>query len=223
MTVSSVGSNSGTQQQTPQTGSPGLADNFQTFLQMLTTQLKNQNPLDPLDTNQFTQQLVQFAQVEQQIKGNDLLSTLALLQNASLATGALNFVGSTVVIAGDTTNLASGQAKWGYSASRPATATFTVRDSKGSTVYTETRAVTPGDAEFTWNGKAANGATLPDGAYSLSITAKDANGDNVAISTEVEGIVDAVDLTQNPPILSIGGVDFSLAQIKRVIRPGGTT
>ncbi len=71
---------------------------------------------------------MQFAQVEQQIKGNDLLSTLTLLQNASLATGALNFVGSSVVIDGDTANLASGEAKWGYSASRPATGTFTIKD-----------------------------------------------------------------------------------------------
>ena len=50
---------------------PGIADNFQTFLTLLTTQLQNQNPLDPLDTNQFTQQLVQFAGVEQQLKSNE--------------------------------------------------------------------------------------------------------------------------------------------------------
>src|SRR5262247_2501720 len=73
-----------------------IAGNFTTFLQLLTTQLKNQNPLDPLDTNQFTQQLTQFAQVEQQLKTNDLLSGLVLLEKSSEATAALAYVGSTV-------------------------------------------------------------------------------------------------------------------------------
>ena len=89
-----------------------IASNFTTFLQLLTTQLKNQNPLDPLDTNQFTQQLVQFAQVEQQMKSNDLLSGLVLLEKSSEATAALAYVGSTVVVDGSTAQLANGQAKW---------------------------------------------------------------------------------------------------------------
>ena len=55
-----------------------IADNFDTFLQLLTTQLKNQNPLDPLDTNQFTAQLVQFSGVEQQLKTNEFLEALLL-------------------------------------------------------------------------------------------------------------------------------------------------
>src|SRR6202171_6287498 len=77
-----------------------LAGNFNTFLQLLTTQLKNQNPLDPLDTNQFTQQLVQFAQVEQQLKSNDQLSTLVSLQKTAQSTAALAYVGQTVAVDG---------------------------------------------------------------------------------------------------------------------------
>lgn len=73
-----------------------IAGNFTTFLQLLTTQLKNQNPLDPLDTNQFTQQLVQFAQVEQQRKSNDQLSSLVSLEKSAQATTALAYVGATV-------------------------------------------------------------------------------------------------------------------------------
>ena len=73
-----------------------IAGNFNTFLQLLTTQLQNQNPLDPLDTNQFTQQLVSFAQVEQQLRSNDQLSTLVSLQQTAQSTAALNFVGQTV-------------------------------------------------------------------------------------------------------------------------------
>src|ERR1041384_4962261 len=75
-----------------------IASNFSTFLQLLTTQLKNQNPLDPLDTNQFTQQLVQFAQVEQQMKQNDQLTTLISIEKSAQQTTALAYVGQTVAV-----------------------------------------------------------------------------------------------------------------------------
>src|SRR5713226_7678431 len=93
-----------------------LAGNFQTFLTLLTTQLKNQNPLDPLDTNQFTQQLVMFAQVEQQLKQNDQLATLVSLEKNAQATTALAYVGQTVAVNGQTAALASGQAIWSLQA-----------------------------------------------------------------------------------------------------------
>ena len=82
-----------------------LAGNFQTFLTLLTTQLQNQNPLDTLDTNQFTQQLVQFAGVEQQLKTNDSLSQLVTLQQTTQATQALGFVGKTAVVDGTTATM----------------------------------------------------------------------------------------------------------------------
>src|SRR5919205_331002 len=89
-----------------------LAGNFNTFLTLLTTQLKNQNPLDPLDTNQFTQQLVQFAQVEQQMKQNDQLTTLIAIEKSAQSTTALAFVGSTVAVDGQTAVMANGKANW---------------------------------------------------------------------------------------------------------------
>src|SRR5215210_1805883 len=89
-----------------------LAGNFQTFLTLLTTQLQNQNPLDPLDTNQFTQQLVQFAGVEQQLKTNDQLTSLVSLQQTAQSTQALGFVGKSAVVDGATTKLANGAATW---------------------------------------------------------------------------------------------------------------
>src|SRR3982751_5459772 len=130
-----------------------LGDNFQTFLTLLTTQLKNQNPLDPLDTNQFTQQLVQFAQVEQQLKSNDQLTTLVSLQKTAQATQALNFVGQTVAVDGDTAPLKDGSATWRLSAAKPATATINITNSVGDLVYTTTRALTAGDQPFVGDGK----------------------------------------------------------------------
>src|SRR3954454_2600085 len=92
---------------TASTATTGIADNFQTFLTLLTTQLQNQNPLDPLDTNQFTAQLVQFAQVEQQLKSNDQLATLVSLQQTAQNSQALQFVGETVGVKGATAALSS--------------------------------------------------------------------------------------------------------------------
>ena len=195
-----------------------LAGNFQTFLSLLTTQLKNQNPLDPLDTNQFTAQLVQFAQVEQQLKSNDQLTTLVSLQKTAQATQALNFVGETVAVDGDTTALKNGSATWRLTAAKPATATINVISSTGETVYTTTRALTAGNQAFTWDGKDSSGTQRPDGNYKISITAKDASGQTVAVPTEIQATVDSADLTQTPPTLSIAGQDYTLDKLKRVVR-----
>src|SRR5256714_2485911 len=111
-----------------------IAGNFQTFLTLLTTQLKNQNPLDPLDTNQFTAQLVQFAQVEQQIKQNDQLATLISLEKTAQSMTALAFVGATVAIDGQTAALSNGQAVWTFNAPKPVAATVTIRNATGQTV-----------------------------------------------------------------------------------------
>src|ERR1700690_3571140 len=108
-----------------------IASNFTTFLQLLTTQLQNQDPLSPMDTNQFTQQLVQFAGVEQQMKSNDQLSTLVSLQQNAQTTEALALVGATVVVNGSTAPLANGQATWTLNSTQPATATITIADATG--------------------------------------------------------------------------------------------
>src|SRR5689334_9511292 len=112
-----------------------IAGNFDTFLQLLTTQLQNQNPLDPLDTNQFTQQLVEFSSVEQQLKTNDLLGSLVTANTANRAAAAAGYLGASITADGSTTSLADGKASWTFSAAKPAAkATITVVDSTGATV-----------------------------------------------------------------------------------------
>lgn len=195
-----------------------LAGNFQTFLTLLTTQLKNQNPLDPLDTNQFTAQLVQFAQVEQQLKSNDQLATLVSLQKTAQSTAALEFVGQTVSVEGTTAPLTNGTATWSLSVPKPATATIDIKSASGQTVYSGSYTMNAGRSPFVWDGKDASGLKWPDGNYTISITAQDANKQSVAISSEIEAPVDSADLTQNPPLLSIAGQDYTLDKIKRVVR-----
>jgi flagellar basal-body rod modification protein FlgD len=196
-----------------------IAGNFQTFLQLLTTQLKNQNPLDPLDTNQFTQQLVQFAQVEQQLKSNDQLSALVALQKTAQGTQALNFVGQTVAVDGTTAPLSAASAAWLLSSPKPANALVNIKSATGQNVFSGTYSIPAGNAQpFVWDGKDASGLQWPDGNYTISINAQDANGQPVAISTEIQGRVDSADLTQNPPILSIAGQNYTLDKLKRVLR-----
>lgn len=199
-----------------------LANNFSTFLTLLTTQLKNQNPLDPMDTNQFTQQLVQFSQVEQQMKANDQLSSLVSLEKSAQSTTALAYVGATVVVDGSTAALTNGVANWNFNVTKPATATVTIKDSTGQTAYSGSFSVNPGAQAFTWDGKGTNGTQWPDGNYTMTVTAVDANNQSTAISTEVQATVDSVDLTQTPPLLSINGKDYTMDKIKRIVRATAT-
>lgn len=197
-----------------------IAGNFDTFLQLLTTQLQNQNPLDPLDTNQFTQQLVEFASVEQELNINTQLSTLVSLQQTAQSTAALSYVGKTVTVDGSTAQLANGQALWTFNAPKPASANLTVVNSTGQTVYSGNYTVQSGTQQFAWDGKNNSGVQQPDGAYTLNITAVDTSGQPVAISTQIVGNVDSVDLTQNPPVLSIAGQNYGLNQVKSVVSSG---
>src|SRR3954466_7693796 len=128
----------------PPSGSPGslsssagstLAGNFQSFLTLLTTQLQNQNPLDPLDTNQFTQQLVQFAGVEQQLKTNDQLASMLSLQQTAQSTQALTFVGKTATVDGSTALLANGAATWNLGVPTDSNVSISITNSTGQTVY----------------------------------------------------------------------------------------
>src|SRR3954465_5369388 len=199
------------------TAATGIADNFQTFLTLLTTQLQNQNPLDPLDTNQFTQQLVQFAGVEQQLKTNDQLPTLVALQQTAQSTQALGFVGKTAVVDGSTTNLVNRAANWNLSVPTNSNVAITIANSTGQNVFSGTYPVTAGaNQAFAWDGKGNDGTQWPDGKYTLTATALDASGAPVAVSTQIQGVVNSVDLTQQPPLLSINGQTYTVNQIKSI-------
>ncbi|MBR1280993.1 flagellar biosynthesis protein FlgD [Bradyrhizobium sp. AUGA SZCCT0177] len=207
---------------TSSTATTGIADNFQTFLTLLTTQLQNQNPLDPLDTNQFTQQLVQFAGVEQQLKSNDQLKSLLEIEKSAQATQALVYVGNTVAVDGSKAAFDK-SATWNFQSDKDTSATITITNSAGQTAYSGNYALKQGGSSFVWDGKGNDGVQWPAGTYTLTATGKDSSGNNVAISTEVQGVVDSVDLSASPPLLSIGGQSYTTDKIKRVVRPSTTS
>ena len=101
----------------------------------------------------------------------------------------------------------------------PSTATVSITNATGQTVYTASYTVQAGPQNFAWDGKDNNGVQQPNGNYKMSVTAKDANAQTVGVSTEIEGKVDSVDLTQSPPLLWVGGQSYTMDKIKRVTRP----
>ena len=194
-----------------------IAENFDTFLTLLTTQLKNQNPLDPLDTNQFTQQMVQFTGVEQQLKTNEFLKTLTTSAQNGANTEAVSYIGKHISASGANAQLTDGAAKWGYELPRTASnTTITINDEQGNTVFTETTSLAGGTGEYLWNGKDTEGRQLADGNYSITINARDSNGSYVAASTQITGLVSGVDLSGNTPVLIVDGARVKLETVTAV-------
>jgi flagellar basal-body rod modification protein FlgD len=201
-----------------------IAGNFQSFLQLLTTQLQNQNPLSPLDTNQFTQQLVEFAGVQQQLNTNDSLATLVSLQQATQSTEALSYVGKTVTVSGNTATMTNSQAVWALSVPSASTVDVSIASSTGQTVFTGTYNVSAGNNQpFEWNGMGSDGTQNPDGNYTLTATAKDSADNTVGVTTSVGGVVSSVNLTQSPPLLTVGGQTYTLSQIQSIIATSTST
>jgi flagellar basal-body rod modification protein FlgD len=172
-------------------GQKTLSTNFQTFLTLLTTQLKNQDPTSPLDPNQFTQQLVQMTGVQQQLISNQLLQQIA--DSSSGGQGVLSgvgLIGKNVTATDATATLSGGRIPWSYSLGSTASqATLTITNTAGQTVYSANApSLTAGVHGFTWNGKDSSGNQLPNGGqYTLKISATDANGANVTSQAVITG------------------------------------
>ncbi len=217
MTVSGVsGTSTASDTSGLSTDSSTIAGNFDTFLQLLTTQLQNQNPLDPLDTNQFTQQLVEFSGVEQQLKTNDYLSSLVSVNSNTVNSSAVNYIGKTVSASGVQSDLSNGQAQWSFNLADAANVNVDIKDSSGNVVYTESGSMQGGQGTFTWDGTDSAGNNKPDGTYSIQMQATDANGKSVAITTQTSGTVTGVDFTGTEPVLLLGNTRVNLSSVASV-------
>ena len=201
-------------------GAANLGTGYTTFLTLLTTQLKNQDPTSPLDTNQFTQQLVQMTGVQQQLLSNQLLQTL--VTNSSGGGGvsnAVGLIGRTVDAQSSTATLSGGKAAWEYSLDSAASSgTVTVKDSLGATVYSGTLPdLSSGTHAFNWNGKTTAGTQAPDGGtYTLSVSATGASGSAVAAQTLVSGIVSSATTSNGQVVLKIGNNTAPLSAVTSV-------
>ncbi len=197
-----------------------VADTFDDFLKLLTTQLQHQDPLEPMDSSEFTQQLVQFTNVEQNIATNKTLEKMVELMQTGQAATAVGYLGNIVETRGNKTQLTDGQAEWGYELSQPAEkVTLTVTDASGRLVWTGPGQPTVGDHDFVWDGNDNSGNTLPEGAYALTVTATDVNGAILATSIRARGTVTGIEFHDGQAQLLIGDVVISADEIARLQLP----
>lgn len=205
---------------TTSAASKTLAGNFQTFLKMLTTQLQNQDPTSPMDSNQFTQQLVMYSQVEQQIASNDNLTKLIALGQNQTSNLAMSYLGKNVVLSDGTGLLADSKAEWTYGLDNDASATMlTVKDSGGRVVYSkqvDAAGNKAGTHTFSWDGKDANGDLHVDGLYTLVVSSTGSDGKAVASSIASKALVSGVDLSGTSPQLVIGSSEVPLSSASLV-------
>lgn len=197
-----------------------LAADYNNFLQLLTTQLQNQDPLDPLDANEFTQQLVAFSSVEQMIQSNKRLDHLIALQSATNAYGAASFLGNTVAVNDDHLSLQDGKASYEYTIDRNASkALITIYDKNGQTVLVKEADRSVGTHHVDWDGKDVFGNQLPDGEYRVAVSYQDENGDQYSAPIVTFGVVDAAELKNGEITLYIGSVGYPAADIVKITSP----
>lgn len=196
-----------------------LADNYEAFLSLLTTQLRNQDPLSPMDSNQFTQQIVQMTGVEQQLLTNDLLTALVDQGSGGMADAA-NYIGRTIVAESGETALNDGAADWVYELGDDASAvTGEIRNGAGVVVWRGALAgKADGENSFRWNGENMAGNALPEGRYTLTVSASDRSGGDVTVRTLVRGQVTGVEQRDTGVYLNTDAGDVPLTAVRSVIQ-----
>jgi flagellar basal-body rod modification protein FlgD len=199
----------------------GLADDFDSFLQLLTAQLKAQDPLSPLDANQFTEQLVQFSGVEQAIKTNEALGQLVALIRGDQLARSLDYLGAEVVAASQTLHLGStGSAQASYLlAQSAAQLRIDIYDGAGRLVASQAGPAAAGSHAIAWDGRAPNGARLPAGDYRFEVVASDAAGQRLPVATNIRGQVDGVEIDGERLLLSVDGVLLPADSVSAIYRP----
>lgn len=197
-----------------------LNSDFDTFLTLLTTQLQNQDPTSPMDTNEMTQQLVQFANVEQQIAQNKNLEQLVSLQNANANSAAVAYIGHQVQVEGNTTDVTNEGTSWGYQfETAPESVTLNVLNEAGALVYSTEGETTAGTRHtLDWNLVDSSGGSLSPGSYTMNVSALDAAGEPIEALVDSTGLVSAVQTTPNGPRLLIGDdITVALAKIMKIL------
>jgi flagellar basal-body rod modification protein FlgD len=204
-----------------------LASNFTTFLNLLTTQLQNQDPSNPVDSNQFTQQLVEFAGVQQQVQGNTYLQQILAASQGNAVSSASSYIGTTIQATGDQGALpASGNATFGYTlASSASKVQVTIKDANGSVVFSGSGPGNAGTNNVSWNGtNSVTGVTEPAGVYTMSVTAADANGTAITATPFITGTVQSASISNGVVNLSLGsGLEVPTTNVTSITNLPGSS
>jgi flagellar basal-body rod modification protein FlgD len=202
-----------------------LSGDYTNFLTLLTAQLKNQDPLSPMDATQFTQQLVQFSAVEQQINGNKKLDELIGLQSTANAYGAVGFVGTTIAADSKDVPLQNKKAKFDYTIEKNAgTATMKILNAAGNVVMLKQVDAAVGTHPVEWDGTDYFGNQLPDGKYTVAVSYTEQSTGKAAEATITSyGKVDQAVLADGEVFLKMGDVTIPLGDVLRISKPTEAT
>ncbi len=202
---------------TASTASTTLGKNYTDFLKLLMTQLKNQDPTSPMDTNQFTSQLVQFSSVEQQINVNKNLNTLIDLQQGNQVLQSSSLVGKTLQATSSKIDLQNSAGSVTFATSVPANAIVTITSQSGQTLHTDAIKTSIGQNTWHWDGRDDNGNTVPDGAYSLGIAIPGSKGAaSTPVPFMVDGVATAVQNTPSGMKVQIGSIQVPLTAVQAI-------
>lgn len=198
-----------------------ISNDFNMFLKLLTTQMQNQDPLSPMDSTQYTQQLVQYSQVEQSVQQNGTLKDiLSSLSNQNIAQAA-GFIGRDAEFNSSVAGLGAKPANWTYTTDRAiSSATATISDASGKTVFTGPITLSGTNGSYSWDGSLADGSRAANGAYTLTLKAVDTTGANVATAISSTGTVDGVDAKGGALSLSVNGALMPMNQLMRLVASG---
>ncbi len=193
-----------------------LSSNFTSFLGLLLTQLQNQDPTSPMDTNTFTSELVQFSSVEQQITTNSSLTSLIQATQGSEVIQATGVVGKSVTVDSSQIALQNGTGQLNFTTASAEPVNITISNSSGTPVQQVSLTSAAGANTYTWNGQSASGAQLPDGAYNVSISGTAAGGTTAAVPFTVTGTATGVTNANGAVTLQMGGVSVNFSNVQSV-------
>ncbi len=197
-----------------------LSSTFDTFLRLLTTQMKNQDPLKPMDNAEYTNQLVQFTQAEQAMGTNSRLDRLISGQKRGALGEAVAYIGKTVRADSKVLELKNKAATVNYGLTRKsATTQIEIRDKDNNLVRTLQGATTQGLHQLDWNGQDDKGKQLPDGTYSFKLIAKDSRAQTIQTAQGIVGKVNGIEMEKGTALLSIGQVKIPASSVSAILPP----
>ncbi|GKQ52754.1 flagellar hook assembly protein FlgD [Bradyrhizobium sp. Ce-3] len=185
------------------------------FLNLLVSELQNQDPLNATSTTDFINQLTSYANFTEQQSTNASMTSLASSFSSLVTLNSVNYIGHTVEAKTNTAELTNGSATFGYSLTSAASnVAITIQDSSGNTVWSGKGTGTAGSNTFTWNGQTSDGTQLKDGGqYTIQVTATDSAGNSLLSYTTMTGTVTGIDASGSTPSLLVNGVPVSAANI----------
>jgi len=220
MDIGSLASSTGTPPSAATQAGTRLGKDFGSFLTLLTTQLQQQDPLNPLDSKEFTQQLVQFTGVEQAIATNKNLENIIASIAAQSTNGLVGYLGKDITAAGDRSTLTDGRAIWNYELGASADKTdITITDKTGKVVFKTDGATAAGNHVFTWDGRDNLGNALPDGVYKIAVSAVSANDTRIEALTSIQGRVTSVETGDGKRTLVVDGLKVPLENVTKISEP----